>query len=198
MKNLRYLGLSAVVLAVLAGCAETTPPPAANPEEPEPPTVPETTACIDLPETLPSLEVPAGTQCFLVGTAIEGDVTVAAGGELIGISVQVSGSVRGEGATSISLETSNVTGDVLMNGGTSAEVVDSDVGGNVRLIGSSSNASVSGTAVEGDLEVSQNGGSTFIDANTVGGNLICEGNEPAPEGSENQIAGNSTGQCAGF
>lgn len=196
MKNVRYLGLLATVLAVLAGCAETTPPPAANPEEPAPPTVPETTVCADLPTTLPSLEVPANTSCLLSGAVIQGDVTVAAGGDLTGISLQVGGSVLGEGAARVSLETSNVTGSVLINGGMSAEIVDSNVTGDVRLIGSSGSASISGTAVGGDLEVSQNSGDTFIDANTIGGNLICEGNGAVPDGSENQVAGDSTGQCA--
>lgn len=200
MKNVRYFSLLTVVLAILAGCAETTPPPAANPnpEEPAPPTVPETTACVDLPETLPSLEVSAGTTCLLSGTVIQGDVTIAAGGDLTGIGVQVGGSVRGEGAASVSLETSNVTGDVLISGGTSAEIVDSNVVGDVRLIGSSSSASVSGTTVGGDLEVSRNVGDTFVDTNTVAGNLICEGNAVVPEGGENVVAGDNTGQCTVF
>ena len=148
MKNRRFFGLLAVVLAVLAGCAETTPPPATAPEDPAPPTVPDTAACADLPETLPNLEVSAGTQCFLTGTAIQGDVTVAAGGDLKGISVQIGGSVRGEGAALVSLETSNVTGGVLINGGASAEIVDSNVEGDVGLIGSSSSASVTGPPTE--------------------------------------------------
>ena len=196
MKNRRSFGLLAVVLAVLAGCAETTPPPATGTEEPAPPTLPDTAACADLPETLPSLEVSAGTQCFLTGTAIQGDVTVAAGGDLKGISVQIGGSVRGEGAALVSLETSNVTGGVLINGGATAEIVDSNVEGDVGLIGSSSGASISGTTVGGNLEVSRNSGGTFVDANTIGGNLICEGNAAVPEGSENLVAGDSTGQCA--
>ena len=198
MKNARTFGLLAVVVAVLAGCGGTTPPPAANPNpaEPEPPTVPDTAACVNQPETLPSLEVSANTVCLLSGTVIQGDVTVAAGGDLTGISLQIGGSVRSEGAASVSLETSDVTGSVLINGGTSAEIVDSNVGGDVQLIGSSSSASISGTTVEGNLEVSRNGGDTFVDANIISGNLICEGNGTVPEGSENLVAGNSTGQCA--
>ena len=197
MKKVHHFGLLTILLAALAGCAEPTPPPAANPEEPAPPTVPETTACADLPETLPSLEVSAGTICLLSGTAIQGDVAVAAGATVEFYGVQVGGSISGDGATKVTfLAGTSVAGDVLLRGGGEIDITDLDATGNVSLLEHSGGVGVSESSIGGNLEVSQNTGSVFVGDSTIGGNLICEGNAAVPDGSENQVAGDSTGQCA--
>ena len=52
------------------------------------------------------------------------------------------------------------------------------------------------------MQVSNNkvsgGPSAVVGGNTIGKNLNCNGNNPAPTGGGNTVSGNNNGQCAGF
>ena len=52
--------------------------------------------------------------------------------------------------------------------------------------------------VNGDIKVNQNNRRARIYDNTVGGNLQCQANEPAPVGARNIVDGNKENQCRRF
>ena len=73
---------------------------------------------------------------------------------------------------------------------------------NTSIVGVSSPACSAGNSIGGDLHVNDNkvasGGSAVVSGNTVGHNLDCHGNTPAPTGGGNTVSGHKTGQCSGF
>jgi len=50
--------------------------------------------------------------------------------------------------------------------------------------------------VAGDLEILDNTADVRVTGNTIRGNLVCEGNTPAPVLGANRLRGEGTGQCA--
>ena len=195
--------VGAVLLVTLAGCVSTgnapTPPSGDDPETPE------VADCASGAETLPSLEIPAGETCDLIGTIIEGDLTISTGASLEAISIEVGGNITGQGAVEVNLESVTAGGNIQLSGGTLVDITNGTVSGNVQLTGngegstdSGNGVSVSDMVIEGDLQVSQNTGDVYISTNAVMGNLQCEGNNPAPTGEDNEVTGSKEGQCSGL
>jgi hypothetical protein len=62
-------------------------------------------------------------------------------------------------------------------------------------------AEVVGNQVSGNVDISDNisnAASPSVFTNTIGGNLRCFDNSPAPHGSDNTVSGQKLGQCAGL
>jgi hypothetical protein len=61
-------------------------------------------------------------------------------------------------------------------------------------------ADVVGNQVGGNVDISGNIGTTSpsVFTNTIGGNLRCFDNSPAPHGTNNTVSGQKLGQCAGL
>ena len=200
--RLTKFAVGAALLVALAGCVSTgnapTPPSGDDPETPE------VADCASGAETLPSLEIPAGEACSLIGTVIQGDLTIAAGASLEAYAgVEVEGNITGQGAVEVNLEDVTVGGNIQLSEGTLVDIINGTVSGNVQLTGNGEGStdggngvSVVDTFVEGDLQVSQNTGDVYISTNMVTGNLQCEGNDPAPTGEDNEVTGSKEGQCS--
>jgi hypothetical protein len=138
------------------------------------------------------LHVKKGMTCSLTDSTVAGNVNVDGGGTLTLNGVTVMHDVHGHGGTAIGQDGSG--------GGTVVE-------GNVDLDGggSTSPITVCGATISGDLHVHGGKGGAQIGTgpgctagNTIGHNLNCDGNNPAPTGGGNTVAGRKSGQCAGL
>ena len=188
--------VGAALLMTLASCVSTGNAP--NPPGTDDPETPEIADCASGAETLPSLEIPAGETCDLIGTIVEGDLTIATGASLDAYAgAEVKGNITGQGAAAVTLDGAVVGGNIELTGSSSVDIINGTVTGNVQLTGNDG-VNVADTVVEGDLQVLQNTGDVYISTNTVTGNLQCEGNNPAPTGEENVVTGSNEGQCSGL
>jgi hypothetical protein len=80
--------------------------------------------------------------------------------------------------------------------------------GNVTIFGGRGQAEIGGNTITEDLIVNNSSGTppdeesaaSEIEANTIGGDLFCDGNTPSPadDGHPNKITGQGFGQCIGF
>jgi len=125
------------------------------------------------------LYVPAGSTCTAYGVDVHGSIQVARGATLRFSTGDVDSDVQGESAPhTVSVYNSTVEGDVQAK---SARYV-----------------KVQGSVIGGDAQVEKNRYWQRIYGNTIGGNLDCTENNPAPVGSGNRVYGSKTGQCRGL
>jgi len=152
--------------------------------------------------------VPDGQTCILFQTTVTGNVMVR--GTLSALFVVISGNLIGEQAESLGLDATTVGGNLVavQTSGGPSHLCNSTIGGSVIVLQSSSSAfwnigyvcDSGGLTVGLNLIFSNNTGGGFIAANTIGGNLDCNANTPAPTkpGSDNIVGGSKKGQCANF
>ncbi len=127
--------------------------------------------------TLDNIRVPTGATCRLTGTVLQGTLKVERGGSLVASGIKVNGSVQAEGHRLVRVSSSRVGGSVqLVQGGT---------------------VDLRRTGVSGDVQLFTNtSGTKYVYRNTIGGNLQCKENTPAPTGGGNDVDGNKEDQCA--
>jgi hypothetical protein len=154
--------------------------------------------------------VPAGGFCALDGASVTGNVFIGPGAIADLAYVSIDGNVQSSGAALIFLK-GFVTGNVAFSDGGQVQVVgDSFIGGNLQVNGNTGGVSkvveVTFTEVGKNLEVNDNqagAGGLSVFANTVGNNLSCAGNNPAPVlfveiggvPFGNTVAGDASEQC---
>ena len=126
--------------------------------------------------TVNNLTVPQGFACTLAGTLVEGTVKVEAGATLDASSISVDGNLQADGAASV-----NVSG--------------STIGGSLQVVKGGASL-LSSSFVDGDVQFFENNGGLVISNNTIGGNLQCKENDPAPTGGGNIVQGNKEDQCS--
>ena len=155
--------------------------------------------CVFGPVTLEeNLEIPADVACVLEGTRIEGNVTLAAGSALTATGAFVGGNIQGQEASALDVRDSEIGGDVQFERGGSVSILGSRIDGNLQLEENAGDLLADLNTIGGDLQAFQNVGGlaiTFTD-NTIGGNLQCKENDPAPAGGGNVVDGNKEDQCA--
>jgi len=165
-----------------------------------------------------NLDVPAGATCTLVGSVVNGNVTVEGTmlsyGTRFDKNVTVTGGVitiaNGNGLTSALAGNLTITGSTAMNyiGCPNKSNI---IQGNLTFTGNSGRLYVCEATVQGSVTVNDNlrvnidwQGATAADLNrmTVGKNLTCSGNlqsgGPVPVSGGNNTATNKLGQCAGL
>ena len=140
--------------------------------------------------TVDNVVVPAGTACRLTGTRVLGSVQVQTGGILIGVDVNVAGSVQGEAAAHVQLtgDNSRVGGNVQLEGGGGGTLAGARVAGDVFINGLTDLLLVRNAVVGGNVRITDNLGGGEITGNRITGNLQCTGNTPAPLASDNTAA----------
>ena len=152
--------------------------------------------------------VPAGQTCtFKAGVIVLANVTVGAGGSLTAPGATINGSVTAKNAASVSVGANTTIGVNVQLVGTPGliDIFNSTIGGSIQIVGSASTESITvdTNIVTGSVTLANNdSGGNEVDNNTIGINLACSGNMPAPkDGSPakpNTVSGNKTGQCAGL
>lgn len=157
------------------------------------------------PGTYHNVTVPAGQDCAISGATITGNLTVQTGAN-----AEVTASTT-------------IDGNYICNGCFFADLHDSTVGGSYLISGEIDGSSISGNTIEGNLQITMSsvgdfhfridlnnvgGNLTFNDNNTesssqlasqitnntIGSNLQCQNNVPAPSSSGN-TAKSYKGQC---
>ena len=128
-----------------------------------------------------ALVAATGVTC-LADAAVTGPVTVQSGASLVALGGTVTGPVSAARAAEVWL-------------------VGAEIGGSLSVVGTTGRVFVSGTGVAGGASLvdSRTGERPVVlSGTTVGGPLVCLGNDPAPTdaGVPNTVTGPVVGQCA--
>ncbi|MHA7646515.1 hypothetical protein [Nitrosopumilus sp. S4] len=181
-------------------------------------TAAETTICDSLIEegTFEKIEVPINATCNMYSSSgsitIDGDVVVEEGGTLhmvaYGESFTVGGNIKADDADKVTLNGIAVNGNIQIKNAESGVTISSvTVQGNLQLDKNEHHYSVVNSIIDGNLQIDRNtsiyesGLYNNFAGNTVGGNLDCKDNQPAPVNAvfgPNTVNGNKKGQCANF
>jgi hypothetical protein len=146
--------------------------------------------------TVDNLKVPQNATCKLDGTRVKGTILVERAATLVASKVVVIGNVQGEGAKAVTVQRgSRVGGSVQVKQGGAATVTGSFVDGSIQLEQNARAMKVTGNTVGADVQAFQNKGGVEISDNVVDGNLQCKENVPAPSGGGNTVQGNKEDQC---
>ncbi len=140
---------------------------------PEPPTC---TTVLDEPHAAP-VTVAEGTTC-IVGTVVDGAITVQPGASLV-------------------IDGSRVTGPVRATGADVVWAFDADIVGPVALHDTARRVHVDSSRIDGPVTVRGSAGPVVVTATTVDGPLACDDNSEPPTdvGVRNAVAGPARGQC---
>ena len=175
----------------------------------------QTTTCTGnlAPGNYAAVDVPAGATCTInTGTVnvTTGGVTVGAGATFFVSSpaaslVLTSGSLNSTNAKFIEV-TAHIHGSVNVDGTTGGDVIitDSFISGTLAVTNSSvvgivlSRNTIGGSLMNLNNQCFNEGGCNSVVSNTIGANLVCQGNGPPPVtgGTSNTVAGSLVGQCA--
>jgi hypothetical protein len=156
------------------------------------------------PDTYDTVLVPKGKNCDVAGSVtVEQNVILQEGASLtIDGNLTVNGNLQGNGVDSVLMIGGGISihGNVSITGATGAVFLDHvTIGGNLKI--SNSNVSVIAVAasqVTGNALFQNNtltGGFDILFTMIVG-NLVCNGNDPAPGLDSNTVSGQSIGQCS--
>ncbi|CAO5250676.1 Ig-like domain repeat protein [Frankia sp. AgKG'84/4] len=150
--------------------------------------------------------------CLAAGGRQAGPVTVQAGGSLSVTGASISGPVSSTRASALVLCQATVSGPVTVQGSTGYVQIGSDhapcaggsISGPLSVSGNTAGLEVSGYAISGPAQITNNSGSgptpadavPAFTANRVGGPLSCSGNTPSLRQTGNTVNGPRSGQCA--
>jgi hypothetical protein len=148
-------------------------------------------------QTLDNVRVPPNATCTLEKTRVKGTIKVETDGTLKATKVVVIGNVQGEGAHKVTLSRgSRVGGSVQLVQGGSATISKTAIDGDILLDENVGKLRVLANEVGGSVQVFQNDAEILIRDNRIDGNLQCKENVPPPAGSGNIVQGNKEDQCA--
>ena len=139
--------------------------------------------------------VPDGETCELVGTRVEGNISIGQGARLYASAVDVDGDIEGERTTAVEVTDSKVGGNLQLESGGSALVAHSHVDGDISWQEQDGELVARETSVGGNLEVEGNTGGVTVFADTIRGDLSCQDNSPVPQGRDNSVSGDAEDQC---
>lgn len=121
--------------------------------------------------------VPAGATCTLTRGLVDGNIKVNTGGTLIVNATVVKGNIQAQEARRVDVRYASLTGSIQLDKGRQQiYLLSNRVNGDIQLMGNR----------VGPIQVIRN---------TVGGNLQCKSNSPAPTGYGNIVKGNKEDQC---
>ena len=160
------------------------------------------------PGTYDTVLVPKGKNCLVLGpVTVEENVILQEGASILGVVgvFTVNGNLQGDGVRRINLFANpgvEIHGNVSITGATdAANLIFVNIGGNLNI--SDSNGAgifVEESQVNGNALFQNNTLKVFnITDDTIVGNLVCNGNDPAPNlGSPdtNTVTGQRIGQCS--
>jgi hypothetical protein len=190
-----FLSIAISVAALIAGTSSVTAA---------------VTRCDDLllPGTYDAVLVPKGKECSVVGdVTVEGNVILQEGASLIvqGSGFTVNGNLQGNSVSKVTIQRSptgptiTIHGNVSITGATQeVSLFEVSIGGNLKISNSNGgpiivlNSQVAGNAL---LQNNTTDTAFGIIGNTIVGNLVCNGNDPAPVVMNSTVSGQTIGQC---
>lgn len=148
-------------------------------------------------KTLDNVRVPPNATCTLDKTRVKGTLKVENDGTLSATKVVVIGNVQAEGAHKVTVRGgSRVGGSVQLVQGGSATISDTAIDGDILLDENFGKLRVIANEVGGSVQVFQNDAQISISDNEIDGNLQCKENVPPPTGGGNIVHGNKEDQCS--
>ncbi len=140
--------------------------------------------------------VPDGATCELVGTRVEGNISVGPAARLYAHAVAVDGDIEGERTLDVQVtEGSSVGGNLQLESGGTALVTDSHIDGDLSWQDQHGALVARDSTVRGNLDLEDNTGGVTVTGNEVGGDLTCQDNSPAPQAGSNTVSGDKEDQC---
>lgn len=139
--------------------------------------------------------------CTLGRTTVDGNVFVEDRGVLTANRANIRGNVQSDGGLRVRLLRTDVDGSVQLKNlrdPLQSMVERSRVKGSIQLDDNDSRVVVLDNVVDEDVQAFKNRGGVVIRTNTIGGNLQCKENVPAPTGFGNRVGGNKEDQCRNF
>jgi hypothetical protein len=146
-------------------------------------------------EAVDEVVVPRGATCVLIGTRIDGNISVGHLGVLLAREVRVDGDIESEGAQVVKVIDSVVGGNVQLEQGGSATVLGSEVQGDLLFEEQAGTLTAKRNVVRGNVQADGNRGGLSITGNRVGGDLECEENAEVRTIGDNTVSGGRDGQC---
>ncbi len=132
--------------------------------------------------------VPAEATCELLGSQVNGSVTVLQGGSLLLMFTTCSPNVPG------CLVGSRVSGNVVATGARAVTIAFTVVEGNL-VVSNSGGVGLDRSSIDGTATLTGNGSVLFHDA-IIGGNLVCTNNGSVRGTFAASVGGQALGQCA--
>lgn len=126
--------------------------------------------------TLDNVTVPTGATCTLDATTLEGTLKVERGATAVVSGADIDGNIQPQGHRSVTVTDTRVGGSIQLEQGGAAYLRDNRVNGDVQLF-------------------TNRTGTKSVYTNTIGGNLQCKDDVPAPVGGGNVVDGNAEDQC---
>lgn len=156
-----------------------------------------------------SLAVPAGASCTLRHVTVRGDLSAGRGSVLrIADDVLVVGNLAGDRCAYLSFEPASAVTSVAISGNVEIErcreasgklfaAGEVEVAGNFLCHDNFAPCFAVSMAIRGNaLILSNSGGMSYIEGNTIGGNLECRGNRGVTDyGQPNTVGGKNLGEC---
>lgn len=138
--------------------------------------------------------------CRLIGTTVDGNIKIFAGGSLVAIGAVIDGNIKADTADFIDLQNTEVDGNVSLDDmvGDISYIRDSTIDGHVKLNKSRSRVKLLRNYIDKNLQVDKNTGGVVISDNVIDGNLQCKKNDPKPNGGGNMVSGKKKDQCSGL
>ena len=127
--------------------------------------------------------------------SIDGDIKVPSGAICRLVGTRVEGNVKlYRGSTLIATKVV-VGGNIQGDNSRRVSVTGSRVDGSIQLKSGRGSIQLSGNRVDSDVQLFSNRGPSAVSRNVIGGNLQCKSNVPKPTGSGNRVHGNKEDQC---
>ncbi|CAN1208761.1 DUF3060 domain-containing protein [Tumidithrix helvetica PCC 7403] len=147
--------------------------------------------------TVDNVKVPSGKTCTLFRTRVQGTVIVESNATLNARGARIIGNVQGENAAAVNvLANSTVGGSVQVKQGIAATVSASAINGDVQFDSNRGALVANNNRIGGSLQAFQNTGGLRIYTNRINGNLQCKENRPFPLGGGNIVQGSKEDQCS--
>lgn len=136
--------------------------------------------------------------CEMDGTTVKGNVLLYAGGSLVARDIHVDGNVQADNAFDVDIVDSDIDGSVQLDElvGDGSRVSGTEIDGNIQLKDNRNPLSIVDNDVDGDVQAFGNSGGVDISENDIDGNLQCKDNDPAPTGGDNDVDGDKEDQCS--
>ncbi len=157
-------------------------------------------SCLNLSlgaHTYANVVVPAGARCLLTGTRLNGNLVLHAGASVDTVNAVVDGNLHADHPGRVQVFGGQFTGSIQVLRGQSLVVSGTRLNGSVQLDGNSGPIGLQNLRLGGNLQLFNTRGTANLQDNVANGALQCTGNQPAPTGTGNQAA-SKQGQCAGL
>lgn len=142
--------------------------------------------------------VPAGAQCTLIGTRLNGTLEVQRGARVTAENITVNGNLQSDGAADLRIVgDSRVGGSVQVQRGAAASIIGLAITGDLQVDAMAGPVFAAANRIGGNLQAFGNRGGVTLELNTMNGTLQCQENAPAPVGSRN-VATLKENQCRGL